>query len=120
MNTTFNGYDDTIKAQAIQAIQMAIDSVEQQASAISGVFPQKLGQIQEREAASNVKVGVRQSTLVTKQYFHAMDLIQREVCYDLLNLAKSVFKKGLTGTIVLGERMVKTFTALPEHFTTSD
>ena len=120
MNTTFNGYDDTIKAQAIQAIQMAIDSVEQQASAISGVFPQKLGQIQEREAASNVKVGVRQSTLVTKQYFHAMDLIQREVCYDLLNLAKSVFKKGLTGTIVLGERMVKTFTALPEHFTMSD
>ena len=120
MNTTFNGYDDTIKAQAIQAIQMAIDSVEQQASAISGVFPQKLGQIQEREAASNVKVGVRQSTLVTKQYFHAMDLIQRETCYDLLNLAKSVFKKGLTGTIVLGERLVKTFTALPEHFTMSD
>ena len=120
MNTTFNGYDDTIKAQAIQAIQLAIDSVEQQASAISGVFPQKLGQIQEREAASNVKVGVRQSTLVTKQYFHAMDLIQRECCYDLLNLAKSVFKKGLTGTIVLGERYVKTFTALPEHFTMSD
>jgi len=28
INTIFNGYDDTVKAQAIQAIQMAIDSVE--------------------------------------------------------------------------------------------
>ena len=120
INTTFNGYDDSIKAQAIQAIQLAIDSVEQQASSISGVFAQKLGQIQEREAASNVKVGIHQSTLLTKQYFHAMDLMQREVCYDLLNLAKYVFKDGLTGTIVLGDRLIKTFTALPEHFTVTD
>ena len=29
-------------------------------------------------------------------------------------------KNGLTGTIVLGERLVKTFTALPEHFTMTD
>lgn len=120
INTTFNGYDDTIKAQAIQAIQMAIDSIEQQASSISGVFAQKLGQIQEREAASNVKVGIHQSTLLTKQYFHAMDLMQREVYYDLLNLAKFVFKNGLTGTIILGDRLIKTFTALPEHFTMTD
>lgn len=120
INTTFNGYDDTVKAQSIQAIQYAIDSLEQQASSISGVFAQKLGQIQEREAASNVKVGIHQSTLLTKQYFHAMDLMNREVCYDLLNLAKFVFKKGLTGAIILGEGLVKTFTALPEHFTMTD
>ena len=120
LNTTFNGYDDTVKVQAIQAIQVAIESIEQQASSISGVFAQKLGQIQEREAASNVKVGIHQSTLLTKQYFHAMDLMQRESCYDLLNLSKYVFKDGLTGTIVLGDRLVKTFTALPEHFTMTD
>ncbi len=120
LNTTFNGYDDTLKAQAIQAIQIAIDSIEAQASAISGVFPQKLGQIQEREAASNVKVGIHQSSLITKQYFYAMDLAQREIYYDLLNLSKFVFKNGLTGTIILGDKLVKTFTALPEHFTMSD
>jgi chromosome segregation ATPase len=49
-----------------------------------------------------------------------MDLMQREVYYDLLNLAKSVFKNGLSGTIILGDRLVKTFTALPEHFTMTD
>lgn len=120
INTTFNGFDDTIKAQSIQAIQIAIDSIEMQAASISGVTPQKLGQIQEREAASNVKVGIHQSSLVVKPYFHAMDLMQREVCYDLLNLAKYVFKDGFTGTITLGEKLVKVFTALPEHYTMTD
>ena len=120
LNTTFNGYDDTIKVQSIQAIQTAIDSIELQAAAITGVFPEKLGQIQERDAVSNVKVGIKYSTLLTKQYFNAMDLMYKEVNYDLLNLAKKVYKKGLTGTIVLGNKYNKIFTALPEHYTMTD
>ena len=120
LNTTFNGFDDTIKAQSIQAIQIAIDSVEAQASAITGVFAEKLGQIEQRDAVSNVKVGIHQSTLLTKQYFHAMDLMYKEVNYDLLNEAKYCYKDGITGTIVLGDRLVKTFTALPEHYTMTD
>ena len=120
INTTFNGYDDTIKAQAIQAIQMAIDSIEAQASSITGVFAEKLGGIQQRDAVSNVKVGIRQSTLLTKQYFHAMDLMYKEVNYDMLNLSKIVFKNGLSGTIILGNKLNKVFTALPEYFTVTD
>lgn len=120
INTTFNGYDDTVKGQSIQAIQLAIESIEQQASSITGVFQEKLGGIQQRDAVSNVKVGVRQSTLLTKQYFHAMDLMYKEISYDLLNLAKLVFKRGLTGTIVLGNQLNKVFTALPEHYTMTD
>ena len=120
LNTTFNGYDDTIKAQSIQAIQMAIDSIEANASAMTGVFPEKLGGIQERDAVSNVKVGLRYSTLLTKQYFTAMDLMFKEVNYDCLNNAKLAWKHGLTGTIVLGPKLVKIFTALPEHYTVTD
>lgn len=120
INTTFNGFDDTIKAQSIQAIQIAIESIEAQASAITGVFAEKLGQIEQRDAVSNVKVGIHQSTLLTKQYFHGMDLMYKEVNYDLLNEAKYVYKDGITGTIVLGDRLVKTFTALPEHYRMTD
>lgn len=120
LNTTFNGFDDTIKAQSIQAIQIAIDSIEAQASAITGVFAEKLGQIEQRDAVSNVKVGIHQSSLLTKQYFHAMDLMYKEINYDLLNLAKYVYKDGLTGTIVLGDRLAKVFTALPQHYTLTD
>ena len=120
LNTTFNGFDDTIKAQSIQAIEIAIQSTEAQASAMTGVFAEKLGQIEQRDAVSNVKVGIHQSSLLTKQYFHAMDLMYKEINYDLLNLAKHVYKDGITGTIVLGDRLAKVFTALPEHYTLTD
>lgn len=120
LNTTFNGFDDTVKAQSIQAIQIAIDSVEQQACNITGVFSEKLGGIQQRDAVSNVKVGIRQSTILTKQYFYAMDLMYKEINYDLLNLAKVVFKKGITGTIILGNKPKQIFTALPEYYTVTD
>ena len=120
VNTTFNGYDDTIKSQSIQAIQMAIDSIEFNASSITGVFQEKLGGIQQRDAVSNVKVGIAQSTLLTKQYFNAMDMMFKEVNYDCLNNAKLAWKDGITGTIVLGPKLIKTFTALPEYYTITD
>lgn len=120
INTTFNGYDDTVKGQSIQAIQLAIQSIEEQVSSITGVLSQALGNIQQRDAVSNVKVGVRQSTLLTKQYFSAMDNLYKEVNYDLLNEAKVVYKNGLKGTLVLGDRLVKVFTALPKHYTMTD
>ena len=37
-----------------------------------------------------------------------------------LNQAKVTFKKGLTGTLILGDKYQKIFTALPEHFTLTD
>lgn len=39
---------------------------------------------------------------------------------DCLNLAKVVFKNGLEGTLILGDKFQKVFTALPEYFTLTD
>ena len=49
-----------------------------------------------------------------------MDCLTEEIMLDVLNCAKKVFKKGITGTIVLGDKLQRIFTALPEHFTLSD
>lgn len=49
-----------------------------------------------------------------------MDLIVNEMLLDCLNLAKVVFKNGLVGTIILGDKYQKVFTALPEYFTLTD
>lgn len=49
-----------------------------------------------------------------------MDLIVNELLLDCLNLAKIVFKNGLTGTLILGEKYQKIFTSLPEYFTITD
>lgn len=120
MNTTFGGFDDTIKLQTIQAIDLAIQRVEETCSTITGVFREKLGGIEQKDAVTNVQVGVKQSSYITKQYYQIMDLMTREILLDILNLAKVVYKKGITGTLILGERLNKIFTALPKYYTVSD
>ena len=49
-----------------------------------------------------------------------MDLMYKEVNYDLLNCAKVVYKKGLKGTLILGDKLIKVFNALPEYYTMTD
>ena len=120
LNTLFNGYDDTIKVQAIQAIQLAIDSIEQTASSITGVFRERLNGIHERDAVTNIQTGIQNSFTITKQWHYQMDLITREILLDSLNCAKIVYKRGLTGVLILGNKLQKIFTALPKYFTVTD
>ena len=119
-NQIYNGFDDTLKAPAVQAIEMAIQSVESTVSSITGVFRERLNGIEQRDAVTNIKQGVANSFIVTKHYFQQMDLISCEILLDCLNTAKIVFKKGLTGTLILGDKYQKIFTALPEYFTLTD
>ncbi len=120
INTIYNGYDDTVKAQAIQAIQLAIDATEQTCSSITGVFRERLNGIQQKDAVTNVQTSVNNSYIISRQWYQQMDTIVEELLLNTLDLAKSIFKKGLTGTIILGDKGVRIFTALPEYFTLSD
>lgn len=120
INTIFNGFDDTVKVGAIQAIQVALQSIEETASSITGVFQERLNGIEQKDAVSNVKLSANNSFTITKQYYQQMDLVTCEMLLDALNEAKIVYKNGLTGTIILGDKFQKVFTALPEHFTLSD
>ncbi len=119
MNTIFNGYDDTIKAQSIQAIDLAMQGIQHQVSMLTGVLPEAMAQYEQRDAVSNVQLGVKTTMLLTKQLFKAMDTVYKEANYDMLNLAKLVWPDGITGTIVLGNK-AQIFTALPEYYTVTD
>jgi hypothetical protein len=116
INTSFNTFDDTIKSQTLQAFDLALQRIEETASSITGVFRERLGGIEARDAVANVTMGMQQSYIITKQYYQIMELLTREILIDSLNLAKIVYKKGLTGILILGENKRKIFTALPEHF----
>ena len=119
-NTWMSGFDDTVKAPAIQAIQYAIDSLEQTVCSITGVFRERLNGIEQRDAVTNIKQGAQNSFIVTKQYYQQMNLITAEMLSDALDVAKEVYKNGLTGTLILGDKYQKFFTALPQYFTLSD
>jgi hypothetical protein len=49
-----------------------------------------------------------------------MDLVVNEILLDALNEAKIVWKDGLQGTIILGDKYQRIFTALPKYFTLTD
>lgn len=120
LNTIFNGYDETVKAQAIQAIQFAIDSVEQTCSSITGVFRERLNGISQRDAVNNVKMSANNSFIITKPIYQQMDMVIEELLSAALDVAKIVYKNGLVGTILLGEKGQRIFTALPEFYTFTD
>ena len=120
INTIYNGYDDTVKAQAIQAIQMAIEATEQTCSSITGVFRERLNGIQQKDAVTNVQTSVNNSYTISRQWYQQMDTIVEELLIDSLNQAKIVYKNGLSGVLILGDKQSKVFTALPEYFTITD
>lgn len=120
MNTIFNGYDDTVKVQSVQAVDLVLQSIEQTMSSITGVFRERLNGITQKDAVTNVQTSVNNSFIITKQYYTQMDTVTEEILMDSLNVGKKVYKKGLTGTIILGDNKQKIFTALPENFTVSD
>lgn len=120
LNTIFNGFDDTLRAESIQAINLVMQTIQQQVSMVTGVLPEALAQYEQRDAVSNVQLGVKTSMLLTKQIFKAMDTVYKEANYDMLNLAKLVWPNGITGTLILGDKYSKIFTALPEHYTVTD
>ena len=119
-NTTFSGYDDTLQAGLMQAFDYAIQSIENTCSSITGVTRERLGGIEQKDAVTNVQVGVKMSAIITRQYSQILDTLVKEILTDSLNVAKSVFKNGVKGVLVLGENLQKVFTALPEHYTLTD
>lgn len=118
-NTLYGGYDETLSLNAIQGFQLSLTMIEEMASAITGVFRERLGGIQQRDAVANVEVGMQQSYIITKQYYQAMDTLVSEILVDCLDLAKKVYKKGFTGEIVLGNQK-EIFTLLPEYYSFTD
>jgi hypothetical protein len=120
LNTAFNTFDDTIKINAMQAFDLALQRIEETASSITGVFRERLGGIEARDAVQNVTMGMQQSYIITKQYYQVMELLTREMLIDSLNLAKTVYKKGLSGLLILGDNRRQIFTALPEHYSVTD
>lgn len=117
-NTFYGGFDDTKGLTAVQYIQLAIEMTENIVSSITGVFRERLGGIEARDAVHNVEVGMQQSYIITKRYYQAMDTLVSEMLMDCMDMAKVVYKKGLTGELILGQQKT-IFDISPEYYTTT-
>jgi hypothetical protein len=119
-NTVFAGFDDAVDGNSIQAIQLAIQQTEEICSSITGVFRERLGAIEQKDAVTNVDVGIKQSAIITKQYSQVMDNVTTELLIDALNACKDSYKDGMVGSIILGDGLQKVFTIDPQHFSFTD
>ena len=61
---------------------------------------------------------MQQSYIITKRYYQAMDTLVSEILMDCLDMAKIVYKKGLTGQIILGDQKT-IFEVAPKYYTTT-
>ena len=89
-------------------------------SSITGVFRERLNGIQQKDAVTNVQTSVNNSFIVTKGFTQQIDITIISLLTDALNIAKIVYKDGLTGVLILGDKQSRIFTALPEYFTFTD
>lgn len=119
-NTSFSGFDDSLQMSTIQAFELALDRIESTCSSITGVFRERLNGIQQKDAVANIAVGAQNSYTVTRHIYQQMDTLAIDILGDCLNQGKIVWKKGLTGVLILGDKGQRIFTALPKHFTHTD
>jgi len=115
-NTINNGFDDSLQGGTIQGYQLALQVIEDIVSSITGVTPQRMGNIAQRDAVQNVEMGMQQSFIITKRYYNAMDTLVKEILLDCIDMAKIVWRQGKIGEVILGdERMY--LQLLPEYYT---
>ena len=119
-NTFVAGYDDSVKAQVIQAFDLVLLRIEEQTSSITGVFRERLNGITQKDAVSNVEAGARNSFTITKPFYQKMDTLTIELLSNCLDMGKIVWRDGLQGTLILGDKLQKTFNILPQYYTHTD
>jgi len=118
----FQHYGDfkaSLDGKAVEAMQLVLDSLEKQADIISGVNRYMYSAAEERDAVSNVKTGIKQTSLIVKDIFELIYNIRENILSDLINQAKITYIKGKRGSFILGSKMVL-FSIMPKDFCFTD
>lgn len=93
---TFNQFQsiDLSMANTINQYIETLNYIRQQTAFISGVSPQRLGAIENRELVGNVEKSIQQSALITEYLFDSHDDVKRRVYTALVECAKIAYKDG--------------------------
>jgi hypothetical protein len=86
---------DLSLANSVQQYINYLQMIEQQIYTVSGVNPQRLGEIKQEEAVGNVQAATAQSAMITAYLFDAHNEVKRRVYTALIEVAKLAWKKGM-------------------------
>lgn len=99
---------DLSLAQSIQQYINMLDYIKQQVYFVSGVTPQRLGSIANRESVGNVDTAVSQSALITEYLYEAHSEVKRRAYTGMIEVGKIAYKNGLTTQYVLDDMGIET------------
>jgi len=116
-NAGHGTFDMTVNGESLEAINKTLEQLDNEATKITGVSNAMLGAIEQREAVSNVKTGIAQSSLVLKNLYDHHDFVMSHLLVDSINATKNTIDEPFTGSHSNG---TKIFTILPKHFSFTD
>lgn len=94
---------DLSMANTIQQYINSLEYIKQQLAFLSGISPQRLGAIAERESVGGVERSVNQSALITEYWFDMHNEVKRRTYQALVEVAKIAYKEGAAFQYVLDD-----------------
>ena len=94
--STFNQFQaiDLSLANSIQQYINYLDYIKQQIYTVSGVSPQRMASISNKELVGNVEKSIEQSSVITEYLFEAHSEVKKRVYTALIEVAKIVWRNG--------------------------
>lgn len=117
-NTAYSTYDESVNLNAVNAYKILLSSIEAEISKITGVFGVALGDAREYQVGTASKE-MRVALHIAKRVFTYIDMGCEGTYFSVLNIAKSVWRNGKTGSIITGKG-TKFFEVYPENYTMTD
>lgn len=115
----YGEFDNSVNGNSLQALEMVLRAMEKQADTIAGTTPQMMGQIQQRDAVTNVETGIHQTQVMNEDLYELARTNTKRLLMSMLNMAKVCYKKGKKASYIMGAESY-TFEILPEKFCFSD
>jgi len=102
----FKTYDDSL-SPGIQYLMHIIEHLDDLAGKVTGITPNRMGQISKDDQVGTVNESIRQSAMTTEIVFWEYDQVRIRAMERLINLCRMAWKKGKRGAYILGNMQQK-------------
>jgi len=115
----YGEFRGSLNGNVIQSLNLVLESLQAQADMVTGVNRYMYQAAEQRDAVSNVKTGIKQTSLIIKDMFESVFASRKNMLVDLINLGKITYKEGKRGSYIVGHRSIL-FNIQPENFRFTD
>ncbi len=111
-------FNNSLDGNAVLALNSIVQLLEQEADSVFGINPEMRGQIEQREAVSNVRAGIKFISYATKKYYTYTDSALENILFMLLDGIKKSYPDGYSGVYYIGESR-EIFKVSPQWYSVS-